>query len=50
MAVEHDLVKVLGSAYDLKLIEKDSAKGITYSTYINVCSPFFGVHAADIWH
>jgi hypothetical protein len=28
MAVHDDLVKVLGSAYDQKLIEKDSSKGI----------------------
>jgi|688.fasta_scaffold2393901_1 hypothetical protein len=49
MAVHDDLVKVLGSAYDQKLIEKDSEKGILYSTYINVCAPLFGVHASDVW-
>lgn len=49
MEVHENTVKVLGSAFDQKLIERDSAKGILNSTYINTSAPLFGVHASYVW-
>jgi hypothetical protein len=49
MTVHQDLVKVLGSAYDQKLIEKNSSKGIHEKNHINLCAPLFGVQASEVW-
>jgi len=46
MDINDDSIKVLGSAYDQKLIERDASKGILDENYINVSAPLFGVHAS----